>query len=199
MGSEWIDLWKLIGVPLLAAVVGAWLSAYFALRRFFREKILERKMAAYTALFGALHDIEVWHDRYLRAGEQHMPIGPEEAHQLDISYEKAFNALRSKISAEIWVIPKSCSEPLQVMISEFLLRTHGGQWLNMMEDKWAMVHNAIETLRCAVREDLKLERKHLLTQIAGLLPLPTIGRLGRPSGKVSSRSIGADDESSVKR
>jgi len=46
-------------------VCRAWLAARFALSRFYREKVWERKTAAYTAIFDALHDMDQWFAEHL--------------------------------------------------------------------------------------------------------------------------------------
>lgn len=44
----------------ITAPLAAGLTARFALHRFYAEKQWERKVAAYTAIFDALHDITKW-------------------------------------------------------------------------------------------------------------------------------------------
>jgi len=50
----------------IASFFGAWLAARFALYRFYREKVWERKIAAYTAIFEALHDMGRWYEAHIR-------------------------------------------------------------------------------------------------------------------------------------
>jgi hypothetical protein len=49
-----LQAWQLVVLPFIAATLGAWFTAHFSLRRFFREKEWERKTLAYTAIFEAL-------------------------------------------------------------------------------------------------------------------------------------------------
>ena len=46
-----LQAWQLVVLPFIAATLGAWFTAHFSLRRFFREKEWERKTQAYTAIF----------------------------------------------------------------------------------------------------------------------------------------------------
>jgi hypothetical protein len=51
--------------PLLAATaafIGSWLAARFALSRFYRERIWERRAAAYTSIFESVHEYVRWVD-----------------------------------------------------------------------------------------------------------------------------------------
>jgi ABC-type arginine transport system permease subunit len=43
-------------MSLLSAVVAAWLSAYFAVQRVYKEKWWDRKEHAYTEIIRALYD-----------------------------------------------------------------------------------------------------------------------------------------------
>lgn len=55
-----LQAWQLVVLPFIAAALGAWFTAHFSLRRFFREKEWERKTQAYTAIFEALHNMRAW-------------------------------------------------------------------------------------------------------------------------------------------
>jgi hypothetical protein len=57
-----LQAWQLVVLPFIAAALGAWFTAHFSLRRFFREKEWERKTQAYTAIFEALHNMRAWFD-----------------------------------------------------------------------------------------------------------------------------------------
>jgi hypothetical protein len=54
-------------LTLIASFAGTWFAAHFALRRFYREKVWERKTAAYTAIFEALYDMSLWFETQFNA------------------------------------------------------------------------------------------------------------------------------------
>jgi hypothetical protein len=76
-------------VPLLSTVgsfFGAWLAARFALRRFYREKMWERKTVAYTAIFEAIHDMGTWFDQHFAAMIRNRELTQEKQDELTATY-----------------------------------------------------------------------------------------------------------------
>ena len=95
-------------VPLLSAVasfVGAWLAANFALRRFYKERIWERKAAAYSAIFEALHIIEQWYDKHYDAYFEQRELPDEVTKKLRTNADAAEEDLERRLAAETWLIP----------------------------------------------------------------------------------------------
>ena len=50
-----MNVWSII-LSALASFAGAWLASKWALSSFYKQKVWERKLAAYTAIFEALLD-----------------------------------------------------------------------------------------------------------------------------------------------
>ena len=48
-----MSIWSII-FSALASFAGAWLASKWALNSFYRQKVWERKLAAYTAIFDSL-------------------------------------------------------------------------------------------------------------------------------------------------
>jgi hypothetical protein len=60
-------MWALVGqfvTALIIGILGAWLGAAFALRRFQKERWWERKEAAYEAVVGALYSLRTSSQMY---------------------------------------------------------------------------------------------------------------------------------------
>ena len=69
-------------LTILGSSFGAWLAAKFALRNYYRQQIWDRKAAAYTLIFEAIHAIERWHDKHMQAAIKERDIEPNEAAKL---------------------------------------------------------------------------------------------------------------------
>jgi len=73
----------------IASFFGAWLAARFALYRFYREKVWERKIAAYTAIFEALHDKGRWYEAHIEEAMSGSDLPKETRDALAADYRKA--------------------------------------------------------------------------------------------------------------
>jgi hypothetical protein len=86
-----------------AAFIGSWLAAHFALHRFYHERIWERRAAAYTAIFDALHDQQNWYDA-AHAMMRGRTISAEEKAKVSAEAGAAESALKRRIDSEIWLV-----------------------------------------------------------------------------------------------
>ena len=152
-----------------AAFLAAWLAARFALRRYYSEKVWERKVAAYTAIFESLHDMETWFDEHLTAYFRGRDISDEESSKLGESYEKAKADLGRRLSSEAWLIPSECQERLQKMTRD-RDRENSSDWFEMLDTRSAIVSQAKRDLIQLMRADLALDHPGPLPEgvIAGL-------------------------------
>jgi hypothetical protein len=91
-----LQAWQLVVLPFIAAALGAWFTAHFSLRRFFREKEWERKTQAYSAIFEALHDMRLWFDEHWDAEVEGHKISEEKKAELGKAYRKAKAALQRR-------------------------------------------------------------------------------------------------------
>lgn len=96
-----------------ASFLGAWLAARFALKRFYQEKVWERKTAAYTAIFEALHEMQNRYDAFWEAAMHSAELPEDEQAKLDAASENAYADLRRRLDSEIWLIPQACRERIQ--------------------------------------------------------------------------------------
>jgi hypothetical protein len=152
--------WTTLVVPTLtasASFLGAWLATRFALRRFYSEKLWERKTIAYTAIFEGLHDMGLWFDRHLTAEMRGQEVDQDTAKQLTESYQKAKAVLFRRLDSETWLIPTECRELLERLVRTLSKRGEG--WIDMLEVGQAAIEDAIKELRELVRADLNLDRR----------------------------------------
>src|ERR1700712_4893218 len=91
-------------VTAVASFIGAWFAARFALSRFYREKVWERKAAAYTAIFEALHFIEQWFSEHQDAYFEQREISEEETKRLSKASNDAEAELARRLASETWLI-----------------------------------------------------------------------------------------------
>lgn len=154
---EMLQVWQVVVLPFLAAALGGWFTAHFALHRFFREKVWERKTQTYTAIFEALHDMSTWFDEHWTAEERDREIPAERQSELTIGYQRARANLRRRLTSETWLIPAECNDRLRKMMRE--LSVHHETWFEELDAGSHAISVAISDLRKLVRNDLGLDRK----------------------------------------
>jgi hypothetical protein len=138
----------------IASFVGAWLAAYFGLFRFYREKVWERKTAAYTAIFSALHEMDQFFNTHIEDLEMHS-FSEQEQQKLTGAFEAARAELRRRLAAEVWLIPPKCRQRIDRMNREFAERQEG--WQAYLLSARVNIARAVEDLTRDVRVDLKLD------------------------------------------
>jgi hypothetical protein len=95
-------------IAAVASFLGAWFAAQLALGRFYREKLWQRKVEAYSAMFDALHHMNRWFEEHLRAARASREIPDQTSNQLGSSYDKAQAELLRRLDSEIWLLPADC-------------------------------------------------------------------------------------------
>jgi hypothetical protein len=100
-----------------AAFIGSWLAARFALDRFYHERIWERRAAAYTAIFDALHDQQNWYaaaDAMMDGRKQ----SAEEKAKVSADADAAEAAMMRRIDSEIWLVSDQFLDRLAKLLQE---------------------------------------------------------------------------------
>jgi hypothetical protein len=162
-------------ITAIASFLGAWIAAKLALGRFYREKIWERKVAAYTAIFEALHDIHRWYDTHLESEMTHRELKDDYISELSESYNKAKVNLHRRLDAEIWIIPDSCQDRLRKMFK--VLDKRYDSWFEDLDGGAWELSMTIKDLRDLVQQDLGLGKswpRRIATDIPRLLESWTI-------------------------
>lgn len=138
----------------ITAPLAAWLTARFALHRFYRERIWERKAAAYSAIFEALHDMRQWYDRHMEAEIEGREIPEDEQIRLRESYRNAKVGLGRRLDAERWLLSPVCFHHLEQMNQE--LEKHRDAFFEELDEGLYATRKAIEEMPSIAQHDLGL-------------------------------------------
>jgi hypothetical protein len=156
--------WPDIPAPALTVIssfVGAWLAAQFALSRFYREKVWERKTAAYTAIFEALHDMDRWFDEHIDELAHNRELSTERAAQLRTDSLAADQLLDRRLAAETWLIPDPIRERIQDGLLELRRASYTTDWAEHLVNGSRALQSLTSDLRRSVRRDLHLRNRLL--------------------------------------
>jgi|ERR1035437_556792 hypothetical protein len=147
------DLWPYI-LTAIASFLGAWIAARFAVSRFYQEKIWERKAAAYTAIFEALHFIEEWYSKHFDAYVTQRELTEEETEKLRTAANDAEAELERRLASETWLIPNNCRIRLNKLTED--LKVHDEDWFQYLDAGQHTLAVATDELRDMVHADLHL-------------------------------------------
>jgi hypothetical protein len=175
-----MQIWQNIVLPFVAVLFGGWITAQFALGRFRKEKVWERKTAAYTVIFDALYEMTTVNEEHYDAEITKRDVLQERVEELHVIYRKAQETLLRRLASEAWLIPEACAERIAVLMKE--LRSQRESWFEELDADGAALARATRDLRELVRNDL------------GLKPLPgdIFDGIVRSTAKVASGMIGLD-------
>lgn len=144
-------------VSLFGSFIGAWVAARFALARFYSEKVWERKTAAYTAIFDALHDMNSWYDEHFREYTHDVPVSEERHEQLRKDSQEAEAALKRRLFSEIWLIPDHIAGRIDLALAQMDAGRRYTDWHAYLADSGQAMSSLITDLQRMIRRDLQLE------------------------------------------
>lgn len=142
-------------IGLVLAFLAAWLGAAFALRRFYKEKIWERKINAYFALIEAAHHMRIYYDRNLEAHMDGRELTDEYKGELDRKYDQARVELQKQISFGDLIISSAAVAAIEEMFSQ--LKYDGADWIGYLDHGVGVTQNCLVALKTAVATELRLD------------------------------------------
>lgn len=132
-----------------AAFFGSWAAARFALSRFYRERIWERRATAYTAIFEALHDIEEWLKQMILLVSK-----DEETREFNYAtFSDAQASLARRAAAETWLL----SDDFRSAVERYTDKRFGDgaeAAKDLLIQMAVNVRSAVAELRAIARSDL---------------------------------------------
>lgn len=155
-----MQFWSSLLTACITAPLTAWLTYQFAVRRFYSEKIWERKAAAYTAIFDALHDLRKWFGEHQDALEEDRQIPKDEQTKLAADSREAKARLARELDRENWLLPPACDERLARMRRELDYSTT--DWVLYLQIGWNATDSALKDMHALARDNLEIDRPGLI-------------------------------------
>ena len=156
-----MDFWALV-TSVVGSFAGAWLAAQFALRRFYKEKVWERKTAAYTAIFEAVHDMSTWFEQHFNAMVRSRDVPKERQSELADAYQAAKKTFERRLTAETWLIPDEIRKRLDDMQCALDQLDNLQDFSKIVIDGNEIIFTSTNELRELVRKDLLLRPNWLV-------------------------------------
>lgn len=142
-------------VQALLTIGGAWLAASLTarltLKRFFRERSWERKAAAYTVVFEALHDMLDWHGEHFDAEISGHDLPDDRKVVLKERYRKARDDVRRSIAGQAWLLDPRVTE-VNALWKELHKRRHS--MFEELDEGYGAIANARQKVIAIAKQDM---------------------------------------------
>lgn len=153
---DWIQAIVSLATGIVIAVLSAWLTVRFALRRFYSEKWWERKAAAYTAIFEALHHVRNCADHQLVFSQRDMDLPEAADSELTKMMSNAIADLRKYFDIGTFIVSQEAVDVMAVFMSELDEATNVKSWEPHLVLKIEAVDKCLNSLRPVAKNDLAL-------------------------------------------
>lgn len=142
----------LAGVPV--ALLTAWLTVKLALRRFQSEKWFERRVDAYMKVIEALHFMNNFTERRLRAAERGTEIPNDIEEELLASYDKGLSDLRKLTDIGALLFSPEAVAILDRLHTELRAVNNEQSWWEHLDAEHATISKSLRELRPIAKRDL---------------------------------------------
>ena len=149
--------WLVPVLTIAGSFGGAYYAATLALARFTKEKIWERKAAAYTIIFEALHHMKTRLEALREDAQIPGSLPNDNKEELFKKSKASYQTLRSRLDSEIWLIPT----PIRQRLEKFLYDVDNKTAMNEWDLYVYLAHSAnqvIVDVRALARCDLNLDK-----------------------------------------
>lgn len=155
---NWTSSLATLATSLTVAVLASYLTARFALRRFYAEKWWERKTAAYVAIIEALHHLREHADTNLTFTQRGKELPPGGEEELTQRLREAMMQLRLRRDVGTFVLSVEAVDELNRLFDELDKSTETTNWEVYLTMKLAAVDKCLARLRILARRDLQIRQ-----------------------------------------
>lgn len=106
------DFWLKIGPGILVAIFSSWLSAQWAFKKFYSEKLWERREKAYAEIINSLYDLIQYFGVHKEDYGQGIGYSKDKEIELYQKYEKSYWALKKATDIGSFYISENAQEAL---------------------------------------------------------------------------------------
>ena len=92
------------GISAFVAVLAVWLTSRLASIRAHDDRVWDRKAGAYSAIFEALFDMELFFDKHLNDYMNGLDVSPDENTERHRAYASARHRLGQVMAREVWLL-----------------------------------------------------------------------------------------------
>lgn len=151
---EAIKLGTQSAVSVGVAVLAASLTTWFASKRFYRERLWDRRAAAYVVIFESLEDLLEWYSELFEAQISRQDLPEDREKQLLARQRSAREQIKRKIAGEAWLLDERVATEIEVLWSK--LRKQWSSYEEDLDESWGAVNDAKLAIRAIAAEDLRL-------------------------------------------
>lgn len=143
------------GITISVAFLAAHLAAHTTLKRFYKERMWERKANAYTTILEALHLSQEWYGKHFDAAITRRELTEEYAKRLTEQSATARAQMMRAIEGQTWLLSPEVNVIIEKMDGK--LDSQYTSWEEDLDHGWAAVRDAREAITKLARVDLAID------------------------------------------
>ena len=154
----WLEITKLLGVPLVAGIVAAFLSNYLSARfnfaRYRKELWWQAKREAYESIIRHLSELMFNAEREIvkmETGGEIVPSKPPSR-----TKELSWN-LQEIASSGAYIVTEKTVEAIQAVLKKMVVNSAIGDFYQQVENDYDAAKTALEIVRAEARKDLRVD------------------------------------------
>jgi hypothetical protein len=141
-------------IAAAVAVLTVWVTAIFALRRFYREKSWERKVDAYTSALTALFQMRLYAEINLSAVQGAQDLTTERGEELLVSWRKGHDDLRRVATIGTLLLSEHAATAIERLVEELDEGDRTTSPFEYYDSRAALVQRCIRAVRDAAKRDI---------------------------------------------
>jgi hypothetical protein len=143
-------------LPAAVALLVVWLTSRLASIRAHDDRVWDRKAGAYSAIFEALFDMEMFFDKHLEDHMNGRDISSDESQALYQAYSAARKRVGQILAREAWLLSDAVRAEKDKLNTELAKR--GKDWFDDMDSGCAAVIAARKAIAQLASDDLRRPR-----------------------------------------
>ncbi|MDR4520932.1 MAG: hypothetical protein R3E36_10105 [Nitrosomonas sp.] len=148
-----VEIAKFIAQAAIA-VVGAFLAAHLATRRFRSEKWWERKAAAYSELVEALHHMKWYSSEHIDAAMENRWLAKEDKDEYWKQYKEARRNVWRIADASAFLVSPKVHEAIVTLERALGEARNADWWLEHAEQEYAAIQKCLVRVKELARHEL---------------------------------------------
>lgn len=141
------------GISAFVAVLAVWLTSRLASIRGHDDRVWDRKAGAYSAIFEALFDMEMFFDKHLEDHMRGRDVSADESKERYQAYAAARHRLGQVLAREVWLLSDAVKVEKDKLSTELEKRYEG--WFEDMDSGCAAVIAARKAIAKLASDDLR--------------------------------------------
>lgn len=141
-------------VNILTIAFGGYCAAHWALIRFYREKMWERRASGYTVILESLHEMKNWFETHEDELHRERTLTDDEKSKMTERYNEAKQKIFRNIGGEKWIMLPCDYDCVEKFLSDIKMRGVR-DWFDVLETGQILTIDCINKIETSARKQMQ--------------------------------------------